>query len=82
MRKQSEANSVKLLEQLQAIDLALVELNLYLDAMPGDVRALQQNINLNEQRHLIQSQLNDQLGKISSYSIMGDPDNRKWSLAR
>ncbi|WP_227013579.1 spore coat protein CotJB [Paenibacillus psychroresistens] len=81
MTKLSEVKSVKLLEMLQAIDYALVELNLYLDVIPGDSNALQQFNTLNEQREEIRSQLHAQLGAISSYNILSDPDNRKWSLA-
>jgi hypothetical protein len=82
MDKLSEAKSVKLLEQLQAIDYALVELNLYLDAIPNDSYALKKCIALNEQREVIRSQLHAQIGAISSYDITSDLDNRKWSLAR
>jgi spore coat protein JB len=81
MTKLSEAKSVKLLEQLQAIDYALVELNLYLNAIPEDSYAMQQSIALNEQRENIRSQLHEQIEAISSYDIMSDPDNRKWRLA-
>jgi spore coat protein JB len=81
MTKQSEAKSVQLLEQLQAIDYALVELKLYLNAIPEDSHALRKCISLNEQREVIRIQLHLQIGAISSYDIMSDPDNRKWSLA-
>jgi spore coat protein JB len=82
MTKQSEAISVKLLEQLQAVDYALVELNLYLDVIPGDSHALRKCNSLIEQRELLRFQLHMQIGAISSYDIKSDPDNRKWSLAR
>jgi spore coat protein JB len=81
MTKQSEAKSLKLLEQLQAIDYALVELNLYLAAIPENTYALRKCITLNEQREVIRFQLHKQIGAISSYDIKSDPDNRKWSLA-
>jgi hypothetical protein len=81
MTKLSEAKSVKLLEQLQAIDYALVELNLYLAAFPGNSYALRKSITLNEQREVILFQLHKQIGAVSSYDIRSDPDNRKWSLA-
>jgi hypothetical protein len=81
MPKLSEAKSVKLLEMLQAIDYALVELKLYLAVIPEDSHALQQFITLNQQQDEIRSQLHAQIGAISSYNILSDPDNRKWSLA-
>jgi hypothetical protein len=81
MTKLSEAKSVRLLERLQAIDCTLIELNLYLDAIPDNQYAMQQNITLSEQREVIRNQLHEQIGAISSYEIMSDPDNRKWSLA-
>jgi spore coat protein JB len=81
MNKLSEAKSVKLLEQLQAIDYALFELNLYLGAIPKDLHALQKSNALNKQREVIRSQLHAQIVAISSYDIMSDLDNRKWSLA-
>jgi spore coat protein JB len=81
VKKLSEAKSVKLLEQLQAIDYALVELKLYLETIPQDSHALQQGIVLKEKREVIRMQLHAQLEAISSYVIKSDPDNRKWSLA-
>jgi hypothetical protein len=81
MTKLSEAKSVKLLETLQAIDYALVELNLFLAVIPEDSHALQQSNMLKQQRVEIRSQLHAQFGAISSYNILSDPDNRKWRLA-
>jgi len=77
----SEARLVKLLEQMQAIDYTLVELNFYLAAFPNDTFALNQIIALAEQREKIISQLQEQIGAISSYDILSDPDNWKWNLA-
>jgi spore coat protein JB len=82
MKKQSEEQSVKLLEQLQAIDYALAELKLFLEEYPNDIYAMQQNIALFEKREVIRKELHQQISSISSYGIMSDPDNRKWSLAR
>jgi spore coat protein JB len=77
----SEARSVKLLEQMQAIDYMLVELNFYLTATPNDTYAINQILALVEQREKIISQLQDQIGAISSYDILSDPDNWKWNIA-
>ena len=82
MKRQSEEQSVKLLEQLQSIDYAIAELKLFLKENPNDIYAMQQNIALFESREVIRKELHQQMSSISSYGIMSDPDNRKWSLAR
>jgi spore coat protein JB len=81
MVKSSEVKSVRLLEQLQAIDFALVELNLYLDEHPDDIQAINKNTALNEQKQVVRAKLEEQIGAISSYDVLSDPDNWKWSLA-
>jgi spore coat protein JB len=81
MAKSSEVKSVRLLEQLQAIDFALVELNLYLDEHPDDIQAINKNEALNEQKQVLRAKLEEQIGAISSYDVLSDPDNWKWSLA-
>lgn len=42
MSKQLDADYYKLLHALQAVDFVLVELNLYLDTHPNDLRAIEQ----------------------------------------
>jgi spore coat protein JB len=81
MAKSSEVKSVRLLEQLQAIDFALVELNLYLDDHPDDIQSLNKNEALIEQKQVVRAKLEEQIGAISSYDVLSDPDNWKWSLA-
>ncbi|WP_018131725.1 spore coat protein CotJB [Effusibacillus pohliae] len=41
-QRQMDARYYQLLEQLQAIDFVLVELNLYLDTHPNDAQAIRQ----------------------------------------
>jgi spore coat protein JB len=81
MAKSSEVKSVRLLEQLQAIDFALVELNLYLEEHPDDIQTNIKNEALNEQKQIVRAKLEEQIGAISSYDVLSDPDNWKWSLA-
>lgn len=42
MKKQLPPEFYTLMEQLQAVDFVLVELNLYLDTHPGDAEAINQ----------------------------------------
>jgi spore coat protein JB len=81
MAKSSEVKSVRLLEQLQAIDFALVELNLYLDEYPEDIDAISKNDALNTQKQIVRAKLEEQIGAISSYDVLSDPDDWKWTLA-
>ncbi|SFL80948.1 spore coat protein JB [Paenibacillus sp. 1_12] len=57
MRTSSKANSSELLEQLEAVDFALVDMILYLDVNPKDSNALTQHDELCEQRKEIRNQL-------------------------
>jgi spore coat protein JB len=82
MVKSSEVKSVRLLEQLQAIDFALVELNLYLDEHLEDIEAINKYEALVEQKKVVRAQLEEQIGAISSYDVSSDPDNWKWNLTR
>jgi spore coat protein JB len=81
MAKSSEVKSVRLLEQVQAIDFALVELNLYLEDHPDDIQAINKNNALIEQKQVVREKLEEQIGAISSYDLLSDPENCKWSLA-
>jgi hypothetical protein len=77
----SENKSLRLLEQVQAIDLALVELKFYLDVNPKAILALKQKHDLIERRKVIRSLLEAQIGAISSYDVLSEQDDWKWSLA-
>jgi spore coat protein JB len=68
----SEAESTSLLNELQALDFALVELTLYLDTHPFDVNAIKQHNDLAEQRHVTRTKLEDQSGALK---------NERWNLA-
>lgn len=54
----------QLLEQLQAIDFVLCELNLYLDTHKGDQQALQQYNQAVQQRWKIAAQFESQYGPL------------------
>jgi spore coat protein JB len=70
----SEAESNSLLNDLQALDFALVELTLYLDTHPFDVNAIKQHNDLAVQRHAARTKLENQSGA-------GDGENERWNLA-
>jgi spore coat protein JB len=55
------------LEELQQVDFALVELNLYLDTHPNDVQALQQFNQLVQQRQQLAYQFETQFGPLLGF---------------
>jgi spore coat protein JB len=69
----SETESSSLLNELKALDFALVELTLYLDTHPFDINAIKQHNDLAEKRHEARTKLEDQ-------PETGDGES-KWSLA-
>jgi spore coat protein JB len=68
----SETESSSLLNELQALDFALVELTLYLNNNPFDVNAIKHHNDLAEQRHAARTKLEDQSGALK---------NERWNLA-
>ncbi|MBX6396251.1 MAG: spore coat protein CotJB [Alicyclobacillaceae bacterium] len=52
------------LDQLQAVDFVLLELQLYLDTHPGDLQALQQFHSWRERRKLIKAQFEARFGSL------------------
>jgi spore coat protein JB len=70
----SETESSSLLNELQALDFALVELTLYLSTHPYDLNAINQHNDLAEQRHAVRAKLEDQSGALNE-------ENWRWSLA-
>lgn len=67
MKTSSKANSSELLEQLEAVDFALVDMILYLDSHPQDANALTQHDELCEQRKEIRNQLAIANGAVYKY---------------
>lgn len=55
------------LEELQQLDFALVELNLYLDTHPGDLQALQQFNQLAQRRQQSAQQFEMQFGPLMQF---------------
>ncbi|GEO24672.1 spore coat protein CotJB [Alicyclobacillus acidoterrestris] len=55
------------LQQLQSIDFALVELNLYLDTHPEDNQAIQQFNELRAQRDTMAKAFEGQFGPLMNY---------------
>ncbi|MFD2371948.1 spore coat protein CotJB [Brevibacillus sp. GCM10020057] len=62
-----DENYVKLLTELQAIDFALVELNLYLDTHPHDVQAIEQFNELTQQRWKMASDFEALYGPLMNF---------------
>ncbi|OPA80834.1 spore coat protein CotJB [Paenibacillus selenitireducens] len=54
--KPIDAQYYKLLEELQMVDFGLLELSLYLNTHPNDMKAIQQLNQWSEQRHKIAQQ--------------------------
>ncbi|NSL53346.1 spore coat protein CotJB [Calidifontibacillus erzurumensis] len=67
MHKQMPREFYILLEELQAIDFALVELTLYLDTHPHDLQAIEQFNKLAQQRRQIAKQYESQFGPLLQY---------------
>jgi spore coat protein JB len=75
-----EADSTPLLNELRALDYALVELTLYLNTHPYDENAIKQHNELAERRHIARDMLEND-SEESSVSDTSDSNDWKWSLA-
>ncbi|QGR00077.1 spore coat protein CotJB [Paenibacillus psychroresistens] len=74
-----EADSNQLLNELQALDFALVELTLYLGSHPYDENAIKQHNELAEKRHATRNVLENH-NRESSTSEDSDSSGWRWSL--
>ncbi|WLR53245.1 spore coat protein CotJB [Bacillus tianshenii] len=65
----------QILEQLQAVDFALVDLTLYLDTHPKDANAIRQFNELAKQRKCIKRKFESQFGPLQQFgnSYVGCP---------
>ncbi|OYD08900.1 spore coat protein CotJB [Paludifilum halophilum] len=75
-----KADYYRLLEELQAIDFVLVELNLYLDTHPGDPQATQQYNKYCRIRDQLKKQYEAHFGPLQHFgrSCM-DPRGQHWN---
>lgn len=55
------------LYELQKVDFAILELNLYLDTHPGDVLAIQQFNALTQQKHHLRNHYEANFGPLFNY---------------
>ncbi|RSK27465.1 spore coat protein CotJB [Bacillus sp. HMF5848] len=83
MNKQLPPEYYSLLENLQAVDFALVELTLYLDTHPQDYQAIQQFNELAKERKKLSKLYESQYGPLLQYghSYSGYPwnwDDTPW----
>jgi len=81
--KQMSKEYYVLLEQLQAVDFALVDLTLYLDTHPDDNQAIQQFNQLARQRKRLKKLYESSYGPLQQYgnsysSYPWNWDNTPW----
>ncbi|MFQ3542948.1 spore coat protein CotJB [Halobacillus rhizosphaerae] len=83
----SSPNRYRMMESIQQVDFALVELTLYLDTHPQDTQAIQQFNLLAAQSHELKNQYEQCFGPLRQYgaSFSGTPWNWKdapwpWQL--
>ena len=67
MPKQMPEAYYTLLEQIQAADFVLVELNLYLDTHPGDLDAIKQYNHFSQQSQALKAQFEQQFGPLQHF---------------
>ncbi|SFA55258.1 spore coat protein JB [Parageobacillus thermantarcticus] len=65
--KQVSKEYYELLEQLQTVDFALVELTLYLDTHPTDYQAIQQFNQLAQRRKQLKKQFESAYGPLQQF---------------
>ncbi|RAK22194.1 spore coat protein JB [Anoxybacillus vitaminiphilus] len=65
--KQMPKEYYELLEQLQAVDFALIDLTLYLDTHPHDYQAIQQFNQLAQKRKQLKKQYETSYGPLQQY---------------
>jgi spore coat protein JB len=75
-----EAESTQLLNDLQALDFALVELTLYLDKHPYDEKAIKRHNVLAEQRHATRDKLENHPEDTRTPEA-NDSNGCRWSLS-
>jgi len=68
----------KLLEELQAIDFVLVELNLYLDTHPGDSAAIHQFNQFVHKRHELAHQYEKAYGPLINFGRSYSKSPWQW----
>ncbi|HZG60311.1 MAG TPA: spore coat protein CotJB [Anoxybacillus sp.] len=65
--KQMPKEYYELLEQLQTVDFALIDLTLYLDTHPDDYQAIQQFNQLAQKRKQLKKQYETSYGPLQQY---------------
>ncbi|MHA0857789.1 spore coat protein CotJB [Paenibacillus sp. CMAA1364] len=67
------------LEQLQVVDFALVELNLYLDTHPDDLKIIQQYNQLSQERTRLANQFQEVYGPLMNFGHAYSQFPWQWS---
>ncbi|MBO2942465.1 spore coat protein CotJB [Paenibacillus sp. F411] len=57
----------EMLEQLQAVDFVLLELNLYLDTHPGDLKSIEQYNKMAQERMILARRFEELYGPLTHY---------------
>ncbi|TCS94946.1 spore coat protein CotJB [Hazenella coriacea] len=69
----------RLLRKLQEVDFVLLELNLYLDTHPNDLKALQQFNHLSQKREQIREKYESKYGPLYNYGLSKNRYPKGWS---
>ena len=78
MKSQLPDEYYQLLEEIQALDFALVELTLYLDTHPNDLEAMQQFNELSHQTRQLKQQFEKKFGALQQFGNSYTDANWSW----
>ena len=78
MKQQLPDEYYQLLEEIQAIDFALVELTLYLDTHPDDLQAMQQFNEYSHQSRQLKQQFEKKFGPLQQFGNSYTDANWSW----
>ncbi len=78
MKPQLPDEYYQLLEEIQAVDFALVELTLYLDTHPTDREAMQQFNELSHQSRQLKQQFEKKFGPLQQFGNSYTDANWSW----
>lgn len=78
-QKVSDQQFYELLEQLQVLDFALVELNLYLDTHPTDLKAIEQYNQLAQERMKLAIRFQELYGPLMNFGHSFSRYPWEWS---
>ncbi|MCM3173270.1 MULTISPECIES: spore coat protein CotJB [unclassified Paenibacillus] len=77
--KVCDAKYYELLEELQALDFVLVELNLYLDTHPGDYQSIEQYNKFSQERMRVAQEFQQLYGPLMNFGHAFSKYPWEWS---